>query len=91
MQKEFESLGGRYRPMVDESGDPGVARASSYVPENMPYLYNYQTGLPEEDDDGNLIPNPNYVGNYAATLQEVNKKIRTTGYVKSADGKWRLK
>jgi len=91
MQKEFDSLGGRYRPMVDESGDPGVARASSYVPENMPYLYNYQTGLPEEDDDGNLIPNPNYVGNYAATLREVNKKIRTTGYVKSADGKWRLK
>ena len=91
MQKEFDSLGGRYRPMVDKSGDPGVARASSYVPENMPYLYNYQTGLPEEDDDGNLIPNPNYVGNYAATLREVNKKIRTTGYVKSADGKWRLK
>jgi len=91
MQKEFDSLGGRYRPMVDESGDPGVARASSYVPENVSYLVDFKTGLPKRDDDGKLIPNPNYVGNYAATLREVNKKIRTTGYVKGADGKWRLK
>ena len=91
MQKEFDSLGGRYRPMVEVGGDPGVARASSYVPENVSYLVDFKTGLPKRDGNGDLIPNPNYVGNYAATLQEVNKKIRTTGYVKSADGKWRLK
>ena len=86
MQKQFTRLQDRYKPGIatGSRAEPGYKRASSLVPENMPYLYNYDTGEVRKDDDTNkLIPNPNYIGSYQA---EAKKQQR--GWVKRDDGKW---
>ena len=94
MQKEFDALAGRYRPMVTpgKEGAPGVARASSYVSENVPYEWDYSTGLRKKDEKtGELIPNKNWIGNYEAQIfKKDEKKWQASSYKKGKDGKWRL-